>query len=83
MDLLDSKTLEKQMDQLYTTDDLIRMYGVTYMTIHTWRKTRGLPQVTIKGDRRDCVRYHPQDIQKWAAQQGLRAIAQPRLRLIA
>lgn len=84
MQILDSRTLEEQVNQLLTTEDICKMFGVTYMTVYTWKNTRGLPHITIRGESRSTIRYHPYDVSNWAAREGLRPVmARPRLKISA
>lgn len=75
-EILDSATLQKNLDMLLTVHDLCEMFSVSSMTIHTWRVTRDLPVMIIKGGPRDsmrnAVRFHPKDVANWARLQHLR-----------
>lgn len=80
-DIIDSATLQATLDQLLTVHDLCEMFSVSSMTIHTWRTTRGIPTIVIKGGPREnvrnAVRFHPEDIAKWAKRENLRAKTLP------
>ncbi len=77
MAILDSATLQASLDRLLTINDLCEMFSVTSMTIHTWRETRDLPTIVIKGGPREnvrnAIRFHPEDVSKWAKREQLRA----------
>jgi len=74
VEMLDSRTIEDQVNRLLTTEDICKMFQVTYMTVYTWKNKRGLPCVTINGENRATIRYHPDDVNKWAAREGLRPL---------
>ena len=58
--------LQKKLNELWNTQDLMSRFRVTAMTIHLWRENRGLPALVIPGDKRDTVRFIPLDVQNWA-----------------
>lgn len=74
-ELIDSASLQKTLSKLLTSNDLCKMFQVTPMTIHTWRKDRNLPTLVISGGQdgsdRAAIRFHPDDIRQWAKTQGL------------
>lgn len=76
---LNSKQLQAELDKLLTAHDICDMFGITSMTLYTWRKERALPTLTISGGPRDkmraSIRFHPDDIAVWARTQGLQAKA--------
>lgn len=63
---MQSSALQKQLEGLWTTQDLIRRFRVTAMTIHQWRQTRNLPALVLEGAGRPAIRYVPDDIRNWA-----------------
>ena len=71
-----SKKLQSELDKLWTCQDLRRRLRVkdrapSMMTIHLWRKHKGLPSIVIKGDSRPSVRFVPEEVRSWAKQAGL------------
>lgn len=74
--IIDSRTLQQTLDKCLTVHDLCEMFGVSSMTIHTWRTTRGLPTITVKGGPRDnvrnAIRFHPDDVAAWAKREQLK-----------
>jgi hypothetical protein len=70
---LDNKS---HFSDLYTTQDVARLFGVTPMTINLWRNA-GLSAIIIPGSRfaaqgRPAVRFERRDIVAWATQTGRR-----------
>lgn len=61
-----SNALQKRLTDCWNTQDLMRRFRVTAMTIHLWRDQRGLPAVIIPGDKRPTIRFIPEEVQKWA-----------------
>lgn len=78
---LNSTQLQAELDKLLTVHDMCDMFGITAMTLYTWRKERSLPTVQIKGGPREnmraSIRFHPDDVAAWAKTQGLPAKALP------
>lgn len=70
-----STVLQHALDKLLTVHDICDMFGVTAMTVYTWRQTRDFPTIDIKGgprhNVRGSVRFHPDDVAAWARTQGL------------
>lgn len=60
------------MKNLLTTQHLCVAFGVTAMTIHNWRKKRGLPCEIIAGFSRPAIRYKPDRVERWAKKQNLK-----------
>lgn len=66
-----SKRIQTQLDQLLTVQELRRGFnGVTAVTIHTWRHTKDLPTIVVRGTERDSIRFYLPDVQRWAKQEG-------------
>lgn len=73
-ELLSSAQLQEQVDQLLTSHDLCKLFDITPMTLHTWRKDKGLPAIEIRGgdvDIRPAIRFHPDDVREWARLKGM------------
>lgn len=74
--------LQDTLAGLWTVQDLRRMFRVTPMTIHNWRKRRALPTIYIPGTVRPALRFIPGDVMPWAKRNNvpikrvLRATAQ-------
>lgn len=58
--------LETQLQDLWTTNDLCRLFNRTAMTITLWRRHKNLPTIIIPGGLRPNVRFRPKDVLKWA-----------------
>ncbi len=65
------ETVEPYFTSLLTVPDLTRMFGVTPMTIHNWRKDRGLPAVVIPGYARPTIRFQLPAVIAWARREGV------------
>lgn len=61
-----SSALQRQLEGLWTTQDLIRRFRKSAMTIHQWRQSRALPALVLEGDGRPAIRYVPDEIRAWA-----------------
>jgi hypothetical protein len=66
--------MSQKLGQLLNIDDLCRMFDVTEMTIHRWRKRLNLPVVLIPGHKVDAVRYDDLKVRKWAARNGIKIV---------
>ena len=78
-----SQNLRTQLGALWDSHDLCDHFGVTPMTIYLWRKNRGLPSISIPGTGRPAVRFNPQEVIAWAAQQGIKPSRLATMRLAA
>lgn len=67
---MSSNKLQEQLNSMLTTADLCRMFQKTPMTIHLWRKNKGLPAVVIPGGKRPTVRFVAKDVIRWAKKNG-------------
>lgn len=67
--------LQKQINGLWTAQEICERWGVTAMTVHLWRN-RGLPALSIPGYARDAVRFVPEDVKNWTKRNDI----QPRRR---
>jgi len=63
--------LQKQLNALWTVQDVCAEYGVTPMTVHLWRTNRSMPAVVINGHGRPAVRFVPAEVRKWAKDKGV------------
>ena len=63
---MQSPALQKKLEGLWTTQDLVRRFRVTAMTIHQWRQARDLPALVLEGEGRPAIRYVPEDVRAWA-----------------
>jgi hypothetical protein len=54
-----------------TTKQLAYMFGVTTMTLYSWRKKRKLPHHYLPGGSKPPVRFDEGMILVWASQQGI------------
>jgi hypothetical protein len=61
-----SVALQKKLDDLWSTQDLMVRFRVTAMTIHLWRENRALPALVIPGAKRPTVRFVPTEVENWA-----------------
>lgn len=57
---------------LSTVSEISEMLGVSRITIHTWRKYRGLPYVVIPGDTKNAIRFRKKDVLEWAREKGVK-----------
>jgi hypothetical protein len=66
------ESLERQLSDLLTAQDLVHIFGVTPMTIHLWTALDKdpLPKLTIRGSSRPAVRFIPADVADWAKRNG-------------
>lgn len=64
--------LQDQLNKLWTTTDLCRRFKKEPMTIYLWRRDRKLPAIIIPGSSRPTVRFVPDDVRKWAANNNIR-----------
>jgi hypothetical protein len=62
--------MQQKLDHLWTTQDLCRGFDKEAMTIYLWRKNEDLPAIRIAGDRRDTIRFVPNDVLAWAKRKG-------------
>lgn len=71
---MDTQNLRTELDELWTTQDLIKRFRVTAMTIRQWRQREGraLPALVLKGAGRDAVRFVPREVIAWAEQHKVR-----------
>ena len=69
---MNTKAVQKIVDQLWTTGDLTRMTGKTSMTVVHWYKRYGLPVVILVGDRKAAIRFVPHDARVWAERRGVK-----------
>ncbi len=60
------------LDQLVDTSYLCRMFRRGELTIHLWRRDKGLPVVRIHGEGRDTIRYDRAEVLAWANNRGYR-----------
>jgi hypothetical protein len=58
--------IQFQYDNLWTTQDLCRLFGKTPMTIFSWRHAKDLPTIIIPGGFKRTVRFVPKDVLTWA-----------------
>jgi len=70
MSMEEKEQLIKQINQLWTVQDLKRMFNKSHMTIHNWRRVDGLPHIEIKGDIRPTIRFIPSEVRAWAKRRG-------------
>ncbi len=56
--------------ELLTTEDLVRRFGRSKITVNNYRKVRGLPYVRLPGRARDSIRYRTGRVVKWARKHG-------------
>lgn len=70
MSELEKQQLLKQLAKLWTVQDLKRYLNKSHMTIHNWRRERGLPYIEIKGDIRSTIRFVPREVKAWARKNG-------------
>lgn len=68
---MNSAQIQRQLDGLWTAQDVCAEYGVTAMTVHLWR-AKGMPAVVIPGQKRPAIRFVRQEVQSWARTQGIR-----------
>src|SRR5262245_13975406 len=61
-----TQRLQQELDSLWTMRDVCAALGRTAMTIHNWRRQKGLPSLNVPGDYRPAVRYVPEDVRRWA-----------------
>ena len=69
-DSVTSKRLQKILDGLLNTQDLMRAFDKSAMTIFLWRTRKGLPHVIVRGDSRPTIRYRKPDVIDWAHRNG-------------
>lgn len=62
--LATSDAIQTIINRTWTTQRLCRHYDVTPMTVHVWR-SKGLPCILIKGDKRPSVRFLPCEVIPW------------------
>jgi hypothetical protein len=65
-----SAALQKELDDLWSSQDLVTLFKVSAMTLHTWRKSHGLPHVDIRGMTRSSIRFVPDEVRQWAKEHG-------------
>lgn len=53
---------------MLTTQDMMRLFRVTYMTIYNWRRHKGLPCVVVPQGGVRIVRFDKDDVRTWAAE---------------
>jgi hypothetical protein len=61
---------QKGLDKLITAAEVRRALGISTMTLHIWRRRRGLPTVVIPGEGRNTIRFLPDEVADWAKQNG-------------
>ncbi len=72
MDQYSSRSLRLHVQGLWDMQDVQRAFGVTQMTIWNWRQKRGFPVFYIPGPNASAVRFIPDEIRKWAKDNGYR-----------
>ncbi len=65
--------MQEEVSKLWSVQDVLEAFEVTYQTIHNWRamETDPLPAVTIPNRGRPSIRFVPEDVRAWAARQNL------------
>lgn len=58
--------IQSQFNNLWTTQDLCRLFDCTPQTITNWRNRRNLPAIIIPGGMKPTVRFVPEAILAWA-----------------
>ena len=66
-----NKKLQDLLRDLWTIHDVCAALSVTPPTLMSWRNKRNLPTVIIPGDRRDTVRFIPEEIESWAKEANI------------
>jgi hypothetical protein len=72
--------IEHELTSYLTVQDLVQMFGRTGMTVHNWRKHRGLPTVVIPGHARSTLRFRLHDVMAWARDNDIRIARMPALK---
>jgi hypothetical protein len=67
---MEKQELLKLISKLWTVQELKRRMNKSNMTIHNWRRERGLPYIEIKGDVRSTIRFVPNEVRAWARKHG-------------
>lgn len=71
VDRTSSGKFEKDVETLHdliTTEQCARLFKRTPLTVHIWRKDRGLPFVRIPGSGRDPIRFRIKRVVAWAVE---------------
>jgi len=61
---------------LLVTEDMMKMFDRTYMTIYSYRKNKNMPFVSIPGakSKNVAVRYVYADVVKWAKDNDIKIV---------
>lgn len=69
---------EEILGDLLDTAQMVKLFGVTELSIHNWRAGKGLPYVRIPGSGRDTIRYRRAAVKEWAEREGRQMFLLPR-----
>jgi hypothetical protein len=69
---MDTRSLQKEVQQLWTVQDLIKKFRVTAMTIRQWRLDKQLPALVLEGKGRPAIRFVPDEVLSWAKERKVR-----------
>lgn len=61
---------EAVLEELLTTEDVQKLFDVSYVTLFRWRTELGFPTVTIRSTKKDAVRFRKADVINWAFKHG-------------
>ena len=66
--------LQKTLDQLMTAGQVRQSFQkpISAMTLHLWRRNKGLPTIVIPGDSRPAIRFLPAQVAEWARGEGIK-----------
>lgn len=68
---MQTTAIQKQLNALWTAQDVAEHFNVTPMAIYLWRE-RGLPCVILPGTSRPAVRFVPADVREWTHKHGIK-----------
>lgn len=55
-----------------TAKDLVKLFRRSELTIHIWKRDKGLPHIRIPGSGRDTIRFDRPSVLTWAKENGKR-----------
>lgn len=61
---------QKYLHTLWTTQDVMRVFRRSEMTINIWRREHGMPYFLIPSDQRPAIRYDSDLVREWADNKG-------------
>lgn len=62
---------ETILTDLMTTKEVAEIFGVSLLTIYTWRCEKDLPFIRIGGGGIPVIRFDPKQVREWAKQKNI------------